>query len=131
VKRILINIITSLVLTFTIAVPNGFAGDVSPLGSWQTTSGESRYEVTSCKNGKAICAKLVWLRSDARTPRNLKHLNKIILSNARAVQQNKWRGSLRYGGENLNGSLTLVNSNKLQLNGCKFVFCKTINFKRI
>jgi len=127
----ILNFIISLSIALAMAIPSAQGGEVSPLGSWQTTTGESRYEIVSCKNGRAICAKLVWLRSDARSKENLKHLNRVILMGARQVQQNKWRGTLRYAGENLSGSLTLVNANKLRLNGCKFVFCKTINFRRI
>ncbi len=123
--------IISLSIALSIAVSNAQAGEISPLGSWQTTTGESRYEIISCKNGRAICAKLTWLRPDARSKENLKHLNKVIMMGARQVQQNKWRGTLSYAGEKLSGSLTLVNANKLRLNGCKLVFCKTINFRRI
>lgn len=118
-------------LAFPLTIPAVQAGENTPIGSWQTTSGESRYEITACKSGKAICAKLVWLRSDARSSTNLKHLNKVILTGARPVRANKWRGSLNYAGERLSGSLTLINNNRLRLSGCKFVFCKTINFKRI
>ena len=125
------NILIAFILTIFIAIPLAQAGENTPIGKWQTTTGESRYEIKKCQNGKAICAKLVWLRSDARTPENLKLLNKVILSGATAVRSNKWRGALKYAGERLSGNLILVNSNRLRLNGCSFVFCKTINFKRI
>ncbi len=114
-----------------LSIPFALADNNIPLGKWQTTTGESRYEISKCQNGKAICAKLVWLRPDVRTPENLKQLNRIVLSGAKLVSKNKWRGAVKYAGESLSGSLVLLNKNKLRLNGCSFIFCKTVNFKRL
>ena len=133
----ILHALIALSLTLSIATPLAQAGEneaaktITPVGIWQTTSGESRYKISTCKNGKQICAKLVWLRSDVRTPENLKLLNKVVLSGAQRSQNNKWHGALKYAGETLNGSLTLLNPNRLRLNGCSFVFCKSVNFKRI
>ena len=68
---------TFLKITTAAAVAVGFAlapalaGDfASPAGTWEITSGESRYEVEMCGDGTAFCATLIWLRDDAKTPEN-------------------------------------------------------------
>jgi len=107
------------------------ADDLSPFGTWQTTGGASRYEVTACGDGTQICAKLTWLRPDARTDENLRYLNKYVVKGAVASAPNKWRGTVHYAGQQIGGSVTLLNQNEMRLKGCKLVFCKSLEFKRI
>lgn len=106
------------------------ADDASPVGRWQTTTGESRYEVSYC-GGENLCAKLVWLRADARTPENLAFLNKYVVRGAQPVADNKWRGTVHYEGEKVQGNLTVVSDGRLRISGCKAIFCQTVNFHRI
>lgn len=106
------------------------AGDLTPVGQWQTTTGESRYEVSHC-GGDALCARLVWLRTDARTPENLAYLNTWVVRGAHQVSDNKWSGTVRYEGESIGGSMTLTGPKTLKLQGCKIVFCQTLEFRRI
>ena len=103
----------------------------SPVGSWQISSGESRYNVTVCGSGSQLCAKLVWLRADAKTADNLRYLNKFVVRGAEPIAPHKWSGSVSFSGETLRGSLTQVNANLMTLQGCKGVFCKSVQLKRI
>lgn len=103
----------------------------SPAGTWQTVSGESRFEVSLCGDGTQVCAKLVWLRSDARTPDNLPYLNSYVLRDAKRALENKWRGSAEYMGEVVKGTLTLVDSNTITINGCKGALCQKFELTRI
>ena len=75
-------LLTALSLTTFAATPGGAADPASPVGKWQTTSGESRYEVSICGEN-SLCARLTWLRADARTPENLAHLNTYVVKGAR------------------------------------------------
>ena len=103
----------------------------SPVGSWQISSGESRYNVTVCGSGSQLCAKLVWLRADAKTADNLRYLNKFVVRGAQPIAPHKWSGSVSFAGETLRGSLTQVNANLMTLQGCKGVFCKSVQLQRI
>src|SRR4051794_501368 len=58
-----------------LSITPALAAGTSPVGNWQVTTGEARYTVTSCGGGQQLCAKLTWLRSDARTENNLALLN--------------------------------------------------------
>jgi uncharacterized protein (DUF2147 family) len=112
-------------------VAPGWAADLTPVGTWQTTTGESRYAVSFCGDGTELCAKLTWLRADARTPENLALLNKLVVQGADRAGQNKWRGTVRYEGQSVQGSVTLVSGNQMQLSGCKLIACKKVGLVRI
>lgn len=103
----------------------------SPAGTWQTVTGESRFEVTLCGDGTQVCAKLVWLREDARTAENLPYLNNYVLKGARRALENKWRGEAEYKGEVVKGTLTLVDRNTITINGCKGALCQKFELTRI
>lgn len=102
----------------------------SPLGSWQLSSGESRYVVSECGDGQ-LCAKLVWLRDDARTPANLQYLNQWVVQGARQVEANKWQGTVTYDGERIGGHITMTGDNTIRLTGCKVIACQSFVLNRI
>lgn len=113
----------------TAPVLSAIAAD--PTGTWQTTTGESRYRVSYCGDGAQLCAKLTWLRADARTQDNLAYLNRYVVKGAVATADNKWEGQLNYAGDSYDGSLTMTGANSMKLSGCKGMFCKTMSFSRI
>ncbi|UJQ95171.1 DUF2147 domain-containing protein [Mariluticola halotolerans] len=124
------KIITTAILLSGLTAMPVQADELTPYGTWQTKGGESRYEVMPCGETK-ICAKLTWLRADARTEENLQYLNKYVVKGAVASAPNKWRGTVHYDGQKIGGSVTLVNQNALRLQGCQLIFCKSLEFKRI
>lgn len=125
-KKITVGI-TLLALS---AVPT-LSGEMSPVGKWQTATGDSRYEVMLCEGGRAICAKLTWLRADTRTADNVRYLNTYVVRGARPAAQNKWRGIINYGDEKVSGSVTLTSPNTMRLQGCKAIFCQSMTFNRV
>ena len=122
--------IAAAILTLCAAAP-AFAQDLTPVGTWQTTSGESRYAVSYCGDGTELCAKLTWLREDAKTPENLALLNKYVVQGAQPTAQNKWRGTVKYDGHTVSGSVTQISQDKLSLSGCKLIACQKVDFVRI
>jgi uncharacterized protein (DUF2147 family) len=123
------KILTAACVIATAATP-AFAAN-SPAGTWQTASGESRFEITLCGDGTEVCAQLVWLRDDARTPENLQYLNSYVLLGAKRALENKWRGQAEYLGEVVKGTLTLVDDNTLTINGCKGALCQKFELSRL
>ena len=116
-------------LVLGLAIAPAFAAD--PTGTWQSTSGESRYKVSYCGDGTQLCAKLTWLRADARTAENLAYLNHYVVKDAVPAAANKWQGNVSYAGDTFAGSVTMVSSNALKLSGCKGVFCQSMSFTRL
>lgn len=128
-RKTAISMAAGLCLSILSALP-GMAQDLTPVGQWQSATGESRYEVTFC-GGAKLCARLVWLRSDVRTADNLRYLNKYVVRGATPTEDNKWSGTVLYAGESVGGSMTLLSPDKLRLSGCKLVMCQTLEFERI
>ena len=116
-------------LALGLAATPAMAAD--PTGQWQTSTGESRYVVSYCGDGQQLCAKLVWLRDDARTEENLAYLNQLVLAGAVAVDANKWKGNVAYSGDVYAGQLTMVSADQLKLRGCKGMFCQSMDFVRL
>ena len=107
------------------------AGGASPVGQWQVTTGEARYAVTSCGSGGLLCAKLVWLRSDARTKDNLALMNQYVVRGAQPAGKGTWTGNLTMNGNNYAGTMQLVSKNYMTLKGCSGILCQTYEFTRI
>jgi uncharacterized protein (DUF2147 family) len=115
-------------LTIGFAVTPAFAAD--PTGTWQSTGGESRYKVTYCGDGQQLCAKLTWLREDARTAENLAYLNRYVVKGAIQTGNDSWTGNVAYDGNIYEGNVT-VSANTMRLKGCQGMFCKSMSFNRI
>ena len=127
---ILTKTIAAAALTLFVAAP-AFAQDLTPVGTWQTATGESRYSVSYCGDGTELCAKLTWLREDAKTPENLALLNKYVVQRAKPTAANKWRGTVNYAGKIVAGSVTLVSGDRMSLSGCQLIACQKVDFIRI
>jgi uncharacterized protein (DUF2147 family) len=106
------------------------AGGLSPIGQWQVTTGEARYIVVACGDSK-LCAKLVWLRSDARTSDNLALLDHYMVKGAIPTGVGKWQGDVTLSGHSYGGTLTMVSKNFMTLQGCSGFLCQTYEFTRI
>ena len=117
--------------TIALSAPTIASTSATPVGTWQISTGESRYSVSTCGAASQLCAKLVWLRADAKTPENLQLLNQYVVRGARPIAPHQWSGSVQVAGETLQGSLTQVSANLLSLKGCKGVFCKSVQLVRI
>lgn len=129
-QRSLFKIAAAFCILTGLAAP-AMAEDLNPVGSWQSTTGESRYEVVRCGDGAQLCARLTWLRSDARTAENLQYLNEYVVSGAVPASSNKWRGTVHYEGETISGNLTMLSGDHMRVSGCKVIMCQTMEFERI
>jgi uncharacterized protein (DUF2147 family) len=108
------------------------AGGASPVGSWQVTTGEARYDVSACgKGGSLLCAKLVWLAPGERTEANLALLNTYVVNGAQPTGDNTWAGNVMFEGHSYDGTVKMVSKNFLTLKGCSGILCQTYEFTRI
>jgi uncharacterized protein (DUF2147 family) len=125
------NVAKSIVIaamTLGLSTAPSLAAD--PTGTWQSVTGESRYSVSFC-GGSKLCAKLTWLRADARTAENLPYLNHYVVQGAEPQGETKWSGTVTYNGSTYDGVLTMLDSNSMRLQGCKGLFCQSMRFTRI
>jgi len=126
----LLKILAATAVAFAMTAP-ALAAPLSPVGVWETENGASRFKVELCGDGTQVCAKLVWLRDDARTPDNLRYLNTYVLKGAKRALENKWRGNAQYQGETVRGTLTVLDADSMTINGCKGALCERIDLRRI
>lgn len=110
--------------------PAGIAAEPSPIGQWELKGGESRFSVTYCGKGRELCARLTWLRDDARTDTNLALLNRDVVSHAVPKADNAWEGYIRYGGESYQGTVELISDNALKVQSCSGFFCRSFELNR-
>lgn len=107
------------------------AADINPTGQWEVTTGESRYKVSRCGDaGEDLCAKLTWLRDDAKTAENVAQLNRTIVRGAPA-DVNKWTGTVVFEGQKYQATVTLTSSNSMRVHSCSGVFCQSFELKRL
>jgi uncharacterized protein (DUF2147 family) len=123
--------IAAVTLFLAAAIAPAVANAASPVGKWMSGTGESSYEVTLCGDGTQLCAKLVWLREDTRSKETLPYLNTFLVEKAKQVDDNRWKGKVHIFGQTLNGTITLARADRIDLEGCLFVFCKSFELKRI
>jgi len=107
------------------------SASVSPVGSWQVSTGEARYRITACGEAGQLCAQLVWLREDARTPENLALLNAYVVRGAQPAAANKWSGNVLFEGRSYAGTMTMVSSDQMTLRGCSGLLCQTYQLLRV
>lgn len=101
----------------------------TPLGQWELSTGESRYTVSAC--GDTLCARLVWLREDARTPENLALLDSYVVRGAVPADDGKWTATVTYDGTDYVGTMVLTEPDEMQLRSCSGILCRSFTLRRI
>lgn len=118
----------AVVLACGLFVFPAMASDLDPVGQWEISTGESRYRVSHC--GEELCAKLTWLRDDARTAENVALLNKTIVR-GKLADENKWTGTVVVDGQTYEATVTLVSNDAMRVNSCSGLFCQSFQLNRL
>lgn len=109
-------------------------------GTWKHPENGSHVEVYKCGDG--LCAKIVKVedgqKTDDKNPDAAKRarpiIGLVIMSGAKKVGANEWKGDLynRADGATYSGTLTVKSKSAMDLAGCKaVVFCKTTTWTRV
>ena len=107
------------------------AAELNPTGQWEVSTGESRYRISLCGDGHELCAKLTWLRDDARTDDNVALLNRYVVKKAKPGDPNTWVGTMQYDGSTYDATARLVSSDAIELRSCSGVFCRSFTLNRL
>lgn len=105
----------------------------SPAGVWLTSSGKAKIQVSEC--GEGLCAEIVWTRvrgraggppTDKKNPdpslRDRPIIGLSTFTNMQKTGENLWVGTVydpRKGTSHDNVEVSLENSRKLKLRGCR------------
>ena len=98
-----------------------------PTGTWQADDGKSRYKITNCGSGDALCARLIWLRD--KNDENWQYLNQVIVQGTQS-SENKWIGTVKHAGDTYSGTMIMTGEDSLKVNGCQGIFCQTVRLSR-
>lgn len=109
------------------------AQEMTPVGVWEAQNGLSRYTVSFCGDGEALCAYVSWIHPDVIVKRdNAKYLNQTVFDNLRPVGRRSWRGTVTIEGYAVEGMVELVASDRMRVTGCVFlVVCRTGDLTRV
>ncbi len=118
--------LTAAALAFSFAAAPALAAD--PTGTWAATDGKSRYVISYCGDGNALCGKLIWLRD--KDDKNRPYLNQVVVQGAQAAE-NKWKGTVVHEGDTYDGTMVMTGEDSLKVNGCQAIFCKTVDLSRV
>ena len=130
--RAVFSILSSVMAVALCAAP-ALAEQYNPLGVWEPSNKESRYEFTLCGESQdRLCAELIWIQEDKKDARNTKYLNTYMFKNARHVRENHWQGTVTLEGFNIGGSVVQTSNNRMKLEACAlFVICEEITLNRV
>ncbi len=106
------------------------AADLTPVGQWEVASGESRYKISLCGDGTELCARLTWLRADARTKANLAMLNTNVVRGVKSDRRDEWNGSVTFEGRVYEGRVTLQSMDLMVLRTCSGILCQSVKLNR-
>jgi uncharacterized protein (DUF2147 family) len=112
----------------TLAIGTALVLSMSPvlaaesLGIYQTTDRRMDYQLDLCgDSGKNLCVTLLAARGSAATGNVRPYIGKRVVNGAKPSGANKWKGKMRVGQYELNGSLTLSPGKKFVMSGCVYV----------
>jgi len=121
----------ALAALFAAGISVASAAELNPTGQWEVSSGESRYRISYCGDGQELCAKLTWLRDDARTDDNVALLNRYVVRQARPEEPNTWIGTMQFDGETYDATARLLSTDAMELKSCSGVFCRSFTLRRL
>ena len=119
--RIAVALAAALMLTMTpIAAKEN-------LGVYQTSDRKMDFQLMTCGSGKDLCVKLLKARGSAATKQVKPYIGKLVIKNAKPAGENIWKGVMRFGKYDLNGSMTLKPGKSFYISGCVYlVVCDDI-----
>ena len=119
------------VLCATTALPVLAAtAPATPDGTFVDSYGTS-FKFSLCGDGTALCGILTNLEGESATEENLAFVGKQVMQ-AQQVAPNEWKGALSAGGISAEATVTMVNTDTIEIQGCRAaVLCKTLTYNRV
>ncbi len=107
------------------------AQEVTPAGEWMDEYGTA-LSISECgEDNTELCVVLLDVQGESRTEANLAYVDQQIMQ-ADMVAENQWQGGVIFEGAEAEGTLTQVDANTVEIQGCRaLLFCETLIFQRI
>jgi hypothetical protein len=103
---------------------------VDPNGSFVDSFGTS-FSFSLCgETGTDLCGVLTNLEGESATEENLAFVGKQVMRAAQSAP-NQWKGSLSAGGIRADATITMVDPDTIEIQGCRAVIlCQTLAYRR-
>ena len=123
---IAIGVLCAAAVLPTFAATNAATPDGTFVDSYGTS-----FKFSLCGDGTALCGVLTNLKGDSATEENLAFVGKQVMQ-AQQVAPNAWKGSLKAGGISADATVTMVDPNTIEIQGCRAaVLCQTLTYNRV
>lgn len=97
------------------------------LGVFQTGDRKMDFELSKCGDGEELCVRLLVARGSAKTKQTRPYIGRLVVKEARPSGSNAWKGRLKFGKYDLNGSMKLRPGKDFVVSGCLYlVVCDEI-----
>jgi len=104
---------TAMVLMATPAL----AQDVPVAGKWETGPRDYRYQLELCgPQGQDLCGIMTYGLD--QSPQIQRYVGKRAFDAARRIGPQSWKGDIVFAGHRMNGTVTMVHPDKLEIDGC-------------
>lgn len=103
---------------------------MDPNGSFVDSFGTSFSFKLCGESGTDLCGVLTNLEGESATPENLEFVGKQVMQ-ATQTAPNEWKGSLSAGGISADATVTQVDPDTIEIQGCRaLVLCQTLAYSR-
>lgn len=115
--RTVLRVLSVAAIAILAGAPAMGAAAQSPEGNWVTGPKDVRHEFKLCgKDGQELCAWLTYVLD--QNPRVQRYVGKQVLDRARRIGPQAWKGSLVFSGYRMNGTMTLIRPDEMEIEGC-------------
>lgn len=99
-------------------------------GHWATGPRDYRYEFKLCgQGGQELCAWMTY--GFDPDPRIQRYVGQQVIDRARPIGPQAWKGNFVFAGYRMNGKMTLVEPNRVEIDGCvALIICGKFNMYR-
>jgi uncharacterized protein (DUF2147 family) len=116
-------ILRAFLAVAVVALTGGQAMAATVAGKWATGPKDVRYEFKLCgEDGQELCAWMTYAFD--QSPQVQRYVGTQVLDRARRVGPQSWKGDIVFAGYRMNGKMTLIKPNEMEIDGCvAFIIC--------
>lgn len=115
---------------FALLSTGALAQEGPPEDDWRDSFGTT-LRLSPCGDGTQLCGVLLDIQGESRTEENLAYVNQQVMQ-AEPVGPNQWQGSVVFNGSESKSTITQVNQDAIEIEGCKaLILCQTLAFHRV
>ena len=100
-----------------------------PSGVFKDSYGTT-FTFSLCGEGTDLCGVLNDVQGRSRTEENLQYVGQQVMQ-ADLTAPNKWKGTVIFDGSRASATITQTGPDTVAIQGCRGIFCQTLEFERV